>query len=337
MEEFDPNGVGVKGTLFALPYTVDEAEIVVLPVPWDVTVSYGSGTAQAPNSILDSSSQIDYFTLKKPKAWQTKVAMTEIPEVWESLGTDLRLKAEQYIEWIESGSPAEQAEAMSFMLDEINQESAQLVSYVQQETNYYLAEGKRTILLGGDHSTPLGHMQAVFAQNQNEEIGLLQIDAHADLREAYEGFTHSHASIMWNALQKISNVKLVQVGIRDLCEAEADIIKSDERITCFYNEVMNSRLFNGEYWSVICKEVVHALPQKVYISLDIDGLSPEHCPNTGTPVPGGLSFDQLVFLFNELKASGKEIVGADLVEVGQEAWDANVGARMLWQLVQLIK
>jgi len=336
MDEFDPNGVGVKGSLFGLPYAIDDADIVVLPVPWDVTVSYQAGTAKAPEAILAASSQIDYFLLADPKAWQTKVAMADIPDVWEALGLELRIKAERYISWLEEGSSEQEQEEMEKILTEINQETTQLMEYVAQETTYYHDEGKKTILLGGDHSTPLGHIGSILA-NQADDVGILQIDAHADLRIAYEGFTYSHASIMWNVLEQNKNAQVVQVGIRDLCEAEASMIRQDERLTCFYDERMKERLFNGEYWSILCKEIINSLPQKVYVSVDIDGLEPQYCTNTGTPVPGGLGFDQLVFLFHQLKASGKEILGADLVEVGHNEWDANVGARVLWQLIQLIK
>lgn len=336
MEKFDPNGVGVKGSLFGLPYTVDDADIVVLPVPWDVTVSYAAGTAKGPEAILEASSQIDYYLLNEKNTWQTKVAMSDIPEVWETLGFELRLKAEQYIAWLEEGSPEAQRELKLGFLQEINQETEQLMDYVQQETAYYHNEGKKTILLGGDHSTPLGHILEII-QRESEPVGILQIDAHADLREAYEGFPFSHASIMWNVLKQLDQIKLVQLGIRDLCEAEAEMIQTDDRITCFYNQRIQERLFNGEYWSILCKEVINSLPEKVYISIDIDGLEPQYCPNTGTPVPGGISFDHLVFLLHELIKAGKEVIGADLVEVGAEEWDANVGARVLWQLVQLIK
>jgi len=336
MTKFDPNGVGIKGSLFGLPYGLEEADIVVIPVPWDVTVSYGGGTAKGPEAILDASSQIDYYLPNKPDAWKRKVVMAEIPEVWEALGADLRQEAIAYIDWLENGSPAEQSEAMTIILEKINRESAQLMRYVEQELTYYLEEGNKTILLGGDHSTPLGHIKALSSKFKNEKIGVLQIDAHADLRQAYEGFTYSHASVMWNMLDQTRNVNLVQMGVRDLCEAEAEMILQDERITCFYNQRMRERLFNGEYWSVICEEVIKSLPQKVYLSVDIDGLEPQYCPNTGTPVPGGISFDELLFLFQKLKASGKEIIGADLVEVGKDEWDANVGARVLWSLVQLL-
>lgn len=333
MTKFDPNGVGVKGTLFGLPWTEEESEIIVLPIPWDVTVSYGAGTAYAPQSILDASSQIDYFLLDKPEAWRTKVAMTDIPEVWLAKRKDLRWKAEQYINWLEEGSDPKQEMAMEAIRLEVNEECAQLTEYVMQETAYWSDEGRKTILLGGDHSTPLGHIKALAVK---QSFGVLQIDAHADLRTAYEGFDHSHASIMHNVLKETNVSHLVSVGIRDLCEQEAKEIETNSKITCFYDHLMKERLFQGESWSILCKDIVNSLPDKVYISLDIDGLDPASCPGTGTPVPGGLTYDQLIFLFKTLKRSGKTIVGADLVEVGSYEWDANVGARVLWQLVHLL-
>lgn len=333
MTNFDPNGVGVKGTLFGLPWTEDESEIIVLPIPWDVTVSYGAGTAYAPRAILNTSTQIDYFILDKADAWQTKVAMADIPEVWLAKRNELRWKAEQYISWLEEGSdPDKEMEMEAFRL-EVNEECAQLCEYVMQETVYWSAEGKKTLLLGGDHSTPLGHMRALAAK---QSFGVLQIDAHADLRPAYEGFEHSHASVMHNVLKEKNITQLISVGVRDLCEQEAQEIEANSKVTCFYDQLMKERLFQGESWSILCKEIINSLPESVYISVDIDGLDPSSCPGTGTPVPGGLSYDQLSFLFKTLKMSGKTIVGADLVEVGSFEWDANVGSRILWQLVHLL-
>lgn len=333
MTQFDPNGVGVKGTIFGLPWTEEEAEIIVLPAPWDVTVSFGAGTALAPEAILEASSQIDYYHLDIPEAWRKKVAMAEIPEVWQAKGKALRIKAEAYINWLEEGGVSKHKGMMGVILQEINEECAQLNEYVAQETLYWRGQGKRTILLGGDHSTPLGHIRALATE---EPFALLQIDAHADLRIAYEGFDFSHASIMHNVLKDVNVKQLVSVGVRDLCEQEAAEHVANSKITCYYDQRLKERLFQGESWAMLCQEIINSLPEKVYVSVDIDGLHPSNCPNTGTPVPGGLSFDQLTYLLNQLRKSNKTVVGADLVEVGNNDWDANVGARMLWQLVHLL-
>ena len=170
-------------------------------------------------------------------------------------------------------------------------------------------------------------------------MGILQIDAHADFRKAYEGFTYSHASIMYNVLDRVNVERLVQVGIRDYCEEEFNRIElGDLHVKCFFDQHLKEEQFQGKTWHQQCEEIVSHLPSKVYLSVDIDGLRPEFCPSTGTPVPGGLDTDQLFYLFKMVKESGKEVLGADLVEVapGPTEWDANVGARVLWRMVHLL-
>ena len=334
--KFDPNAAGLKGTLFGLPHTTDSAEIVVIPVPWDVTVSYGAGTAEAPSAILEASSQIDSEFPDQSGAWKTRVAMAEIPEVWQSLSKSLRPKAQAYINWLTSGKNEHQQMAMDSDLHEVNRQCKRLMSYVREQTAYWQSKGKKTILLGGDHSTSLGHIQ-VCAEKEGS-MGILQIDAHADLRKAYEGFTHSHASIMYNALQSSEINKLVQVGVRDYCEEEfTRIAHSNGRIHTFFDQHLKEAAYTGKTWHKQCLEIVATLPDKVYISFDIDGLDSKLCPNTGTPVPGGLEMGEVCYLLKMVVASGRKFVGADLNEVvpGVDEWDANVGARVLWFLANL--
>src|SRR5690606_2133030 len=118
---------------------------------------------------------------------------------------------------------------------------------------------------------------------------VLQIDAHADLRRAYEGFQYSHASIMYNILEEIPAVtKLVQVGIRDYCDEEFEAItKSQGRIVTFFDRDLKAGAYQGKTWDQQTDEIIRELPERIYISFDIDGLDPKLCPNTGTPVPGG--------------------------------------------------
>jgi agmatinase len=196
-----------------------------------------------------------------------------------------------------------------------------------------IQDGKKVCVLGGEHSTPLGLIEAMG--DNYESFGILQIDAHADLRDAYEGFEQSHASIMFNALKIENLTHLVQVGIRDLCEDEVQVINEDDRITTFYDWDMKSEQFQGVSWHKICEEIINKLPQNVFISFDIDGLLPSLCPNTGTPVPGGLSFEQATYLLQMLADSKKNIIGFDLNEVAPGADEINVivGARILMELL----
>jgi agmatinase len=143
---------------------------------------------------------------------------------------------------------------------------------------------------------------------------------------------------MYNALKTASVSKLVSVGLRDVCEAEMEVVfNSNDRITPFFDHQIKAKLFEGGNWSTICDEIIAELPQKVYVSFDIDGLDPKLCPNTGTPVPGGLSFEQAVYLLRKLVESERTIIGFDLCEVNpsESTLDANVGARILYHLGNL--
>lgn len=336
-QAFNPNGVGVKGTLFGLPFDTENAKVVVIPVPWDVTVSYGAGTADGPQAIFDASPQIDYSQLDIEDAWKMGIAMAEIPEVWYALGKTLRSKSEVYIEWLEDGADEDQKAEMELILQEINEQTEQLMLYVQQQSEYWLSQGKATVLLGGDHSTPLGHIKA--CGEHYGDFGVLQIDAHADLREAYEGFQFSHASIMTNVLKIDKVKKLVQVGIRDFCKEEQECIQeSNGRVVTFFDQDLKHSQFEGKTWADQCQEIINALPERVYISFDIDGLDPKLCPNTGTPVPGGFDLEQVMYLFKQVVLSGRTIIGCDLNEVaqGEDEWDANVGARALYRMINLM-
>ena len=198
-------------------------------------------------------------------------------------------------------------------------------------------KGKLVALLGGDHSTPLGYMRALG--EKYPEFGILQIDAHCDLRDAYEGFVYSHASIMYNALNEIPQVtKLVQAGTRDFSEGEYEMVQQDSKIKTYFDKDIRNRQYEGETWKTIADEIVAQLPDKVYISFDIDGLDPKLCPNTGTPVQGGFETEEVFYLLQKIQKAGKHIIGFDLSEVStsESCWDANVGARVLFKLCNLL-
>ena len=331
-KEFNPNDIGVaNGNYFGLQVEAKDAEINLLPVTWDATVSYGAGTAAGPQAILDASLQVDLFDPYVPEAWKARVGTLPFNEDLATMNEEARECAETIIGALEEGEGADPA-----LLERVNALSDRVNQYVYEAVAQQHKEGKIVGIVGGDHSSPLGGMKA--AAEHFGEFGILHIDAHADLRDAYEGFTYSHASIMFNALRQIPQVKqLVQVGIRDYCEQEDALIRSNDRITAFPDAAVRRRLFEGETWGKICDEIVAALPEQVYISFDIDGLLPAYCGGTGTPVPGGLEFAEAEYLLARISASGKRIVGFDLCEVAPAAegeWDANVGARILFKLIQ---
>lgn len=333
---FDPNGVGIaNGNLFGFPVAENDANIVVIPVPWDATASYGKGTSDGPKAILEASTQLDFYHPQLPNAWNTKVFMTPISDEIKQINDLLCIEAVQYIDFLENGGELTNDSPFYESVSKINETSEQLKINLKERSTKLLNEGKIVAVLGGEHSTPLGLIQAI--DEQGKDFGVLQIDAHADLRDAYEGFQQSHASIMHNVLSSCTNMKkLVQVGIRDVANSEVELIANEPRVTTFFDWSLKERQFNGESWQSIVASIINELPQNVYISFDIDGLHPALCPNTGTPVVGGFELEQINYLFFQLVESGRKIVGFDLNEVapGESGdWDANVGARALWNLI----
>lgn len=338
LSQFDPNSVGLKSNnIFGLPFREEDAELVLLPVPWEVTVSYRLGTARGPEHVFDASMQIDLYDPDAVDQWKKGYYMLPIDKNIRKKSDYLRQCAELIISFLAEGGIISENEQLAHKLQEINNGGKLLYDWVHEMTLNLLKKGKKVGLIGGDHSTPLGFIKALSEVHGN--FGILQIDAHADLRDAYEGFTYSHASIMYNVLKEIPEVKrLVQVGIRDYCDEElVHIQQNPDRITTFFDKDIKERQYEGDTWKKICHEIIDSLPQKVYISFDIDGLDPKLCPNTGTPVPGGFELNEIFYLLKQLHASGKQLIGFDLNEVScgehsSDGLDAIVGARTLYKL-----
>jgi agmatinase len=342
MKIFDPNAAASSDSgIFGLPFSVEEAQLVLLPIPWEVTTSYGVGTAKAPQAILQASKQVDLFDLELGNFFEQGIAMMEESnqvQLWNSQGRKLAQEV------IASGGSHENPQLRQAVVG-VNALSSQLNHYVYTQTKQLLAQNKQVGLVGGDHSTPFGMIQAFL--EQYPQMGILHFDAHADLRKAFEGFEYSHASIMYNVLTQTPLARLVQVGIRDLCEEEFECIQHNaDRVITFYDTNLTEQKMHGKTWGGICEEIVQELPQQVYISFDIDGLDPRFCPHTGTPVPGGLDYVEALLLIKKVVQSGRSIIGFDLNEVSPGVdnlstsaiadtaaqWDANVGARLLYKL-----
>lgn len=333
-ESFDPNGPASAEGIFGLPHTPTDSRVVLIPVPWEATVSYGSGTAGGPAAILRASHQVDLFDRDTGKPYEAGISMLSISETVRAWSEEARLLAGTILEKGGAGDDPQ----LRLNLDRVNHLGTLLNGWVANETRAWLACEKIVGIVGGDHSVPLGAISAIA--DKHPGLGILHIDAHADLRPAYEGFTFSHASIMENVIREIPTVsKLVQVGVRDYCEQEDETIRgSAGRIRTFFESDVRRELLDGGSWRRVCNRIVAELPEANYISFDIDGLDPTLCPNTGTPVPGGLSFAEMVVLLKTLVESGRKIVGFDLVEVAPDPtaaseWDANVAARVLYKMI----
>lgn len=321
---FDPDATGVaNGAYFGFPFSLENAALALISVPWDATVSYGEGTAAGPAAMIEASTQIEIYDADfDADLWRKGIATLPVDEWIERSGRKARKAAKKVIAHVEAGG-SEHDPQVSEPLAAVNAASEKLNHKVQQACAEQLATGRVVGLVGGDHSTPLGLMRALAASGSR--FGILHIDAHADLRDAYEGFEYSHASIMRNALKIEGVEKLVQVGLRDFSRAEAEFAASESRVVWYTDRAWSA---HKDYEGLVAQ-----LPQEVYISFDIDGLERALCPSTGTPVPGGVSWHDALNLLDAVRRSGRRVVGFDLTEVtpGQE-WDAIVGARLLYKL-----
>ncbi|MBX3017285.1 MAG: agmatinase [Bdellovibrionaceae bacterium] len=331
----DVSDVGLKnGNYLGLDIEAKDADIVVFPIPWDVTTSYRPGTVDGPDSVLNASTQLDLYSPYLDDVGSLKIGTIPVPEQWRERSASLRKQTAQYISALEQGEDRGTAE-MTKIREAANRGGVELQEWSRKEVAKLLDQGQAVLTLGGDHSVPLGPIEAHAAKFPG--LSVLHFDAHADLRDAYEGFEQSHASIMFNVLKLKGVDRLVQVGIRDVSEFEINLIKNDDRIHTFFDWDLKNAEYEGESWKSICDRIVAKLGPQVYISFDIDGLDPKLCPNTGTPVPGGLEMAQATALIQAVVRSGRKVVGGDLVEVAPapegDEWDGNVGARMLFQIM----
>lgn len=339
-KKFDPTTtISSEFGIFGIPLSEAECRLTLLPVPWEVTTSYGKGASNGPRIIREASEQIDLFDFETKTAYEAGYFMKEISEEVQTKSNQFKALAQEVIS-LKTEQSTDTAK-ISKLTEQVNKASTELTDWVYNQTKTILDSGKLFGLVGGDHSTPLGAIKAIcerHSQNGQSEVGILHLDAHSDTRKSYQGFEQSHASIMYNVMNlPTAPKKLVQIGIRDFCEEEYDYVTTHPRIKTFFDIGLKQRLLKGESWASVAADVINELPQKVYISFDIDGLDPRFCPSTGTPVIGGLSTDEVFFLFNLLAQSGRQIVGFDLNEVSsgeayESEWDGNVGARMLYKL-----
>lgn len=330
-KNFDPDGPAPANSgIYGLPFAPEDSRVVIVPVPFEATTSYGGGTSKGPAAVLAASRQVDLFDHETGRPYASGIAMLPIPRTVARWNREAKALAATVIE---KGGPVDKKTRAA--AERVNEYGEQVNEWVYEQTRLLLDAGKMPVILGGDHAVPFGAIRAYAESYPN--IGILHLDAHADLRDAYEGFTWSHASIFNNVMTKIPGVgRLVQVGVRDLGEAERRMIESFEgRIVTFFDADLARRKDDGIPFAKIADDLVSALPNDIYLSWDIDGLDPTLCPGTGTPVPGGLSWNEAIALLRAVKRARKRIVGLDLCEVspGDTEWDANVGARLLYKMI----
>ena len=332
---FDPSAASLPGSgVFGLPHSEAEAGVVLVPVPFEATTSYGGGAARGPAAVLEASRQVDLFDVETGRPYQAGIHMQPIPA--RILALDARARADA-APVIEAGGVANGGPELAEAAARVNAASAEVNAWVESEVSRLLAAGKKVGVVGGDHSVAFGGIAAHARRFPG--MGVLHLDAHADLRNAYEGFEHSHASILFNVVERLPGVsRLVQVGLRDVSDEEMAYVEASQgRVVAHHDALLAAARFEGESWAAQVRRMLEPLPGDVYLTFDVDGLDPTLCPHTGTPVPGGLSFQEACALVAGVVKSGRRIVGLDLVEVAPgpdgDQWDGNVGARLLYKMI----
>ncbi|MCS6913702.1 MAG: agmatinase family protein [Myxococcales bacterium] len=336
MSTIDPNAAARPDSgLFGLDTPAEQAGVILLPVPFDATTSYHRGAALGPTAILQASRQVELYDHETGHPYRAGIHLLPPPDGIDLWNEEARAAAEPIL--ARGGEIGEDA-ALRARLARVNELGERVAEVVERTAEHWLDAGRLFGVVGGDHSVPLGAICACARRHPG--LGILHIDAHADLRRAYQGFVHSHASIMANVLERAPQLgRLVQVAVRDLCPEELERIQhSNGRVVLFHDAELWRARHSGEPFVRICERIVAELPAEVYISFDIDGLDPALCPHTGTPVPGGLGFAEACALLSALSGSGRRVVGFDLCEVApgpdpHDEWDGNVGARILYKLI----
>ena len=326
----------IRGKIYGNNISEEKASVVLIPVPWETTVSPPSGTARTPAHMLKSSYKINPYNEDYPDYDNTDIAMLPIPKDWVMLSDQLQGIVTGYINSLESATNKKVYSANSNAIAQINKYCEDLKEYVRKQSIKYLNKDKMVGVVGGDHSVCLGLIEALTSKYK--DFGILQVDAQTGLSPYDYGFMYSHKSIMNNVLKIPQITKIVQVGLRDYTKEEVEVIKnSNGKIVSFFDANLKKQQYEGVFWKDICTNIVKNLPDLVYINFDIDGLDYKLCPGTALPVPGGMDFSQAIFLIKAIVEAGKTIIGFDLCEVAageQIDWDISVANRLMYNIIK---
>lgn len=251
------------------------SKVVVLPVPYEKSVSYGKGTKDGPRAILDASHYVEFYDEETKR------------EVYRELGITT-------LEPLDIATLTEEA-ALQMIYDNVKQ---------------LIQQNKFIIMIGGEHTITQSSL-AAFAERYRD-LSILHIDAHSDLRSDYQGSKYSHASVMARVCEFLDPHRLIQVGVRAQSIEEAEFIEMNGVTTLYAHEIRAGKYTKLlKYWYDF---PIDKLTQHVYITFDLDGLDPSIMPATGTPEPNGLLWDETMKLLQRL-CQKKTIVGCDVVEL----------------------
>ncbi|MGI8893129.1 MAG: agmatinase [Bacteroidia bacterium] len=273
-------------------YSYKQAKYVIQSAPYEYTSSYLTGSSRGPEAILDASHFVEFYDEESDfEAYQAGICTLA---------------------------------AMSFE----NKVDEEAVNIIEENTSALLDDGKFVISLGAEHTVTSGFVRAYA--NKVNNLSVLQIDAHSDLRDAYLGNKYSHASVM--ARVNELGLKITQIGIRAQEKAEADLIKSSPNINTFYAHQLRS----DSSWM---QKAVDTLSNNVYITIDADGFDPSLVPSVGTAEPGGLFWHETLD-FLRMVCREKNVVGFDVVEVAPtegQILSEFVLAKLIYKLIGFIE
>lgn len=266
----------------------EESKVVVLPIAYDSTTSFRSGSREAPAAIINASRQVELYDEELENEIYDKIGIHTFKELLPNMA-----------------GPAHQIEAVNMaVLDIVN-------------------EGKFPVMIGGEHSLTLGAVKAVKDRYSN--VSVLHFDAHTDFREEYEGTPYSHACVMKRVYEE--GVNVAQIGVRNTSKEEARFIKSNNIFS------VGARQYRYGYYGV--EDIVDALGDMVYVSIDMDVFDPSEVPAVGTPEPGGLTWYEVLDILQEVTFH-KKVVGFDIVELcpipGNFASDF-LAAKLIYKLI----
>ncbi len=331
--EFDPEGTFTdESSIFGLPKDM-ESKLSILPTAWEVTTSFRRGTLFGPEALFNATKQMDLFHPYWRKSYEKGISWdVDFLEKTKLMNSEATPYALNVINSLETGGEVNQQD-----IEKVNMASDNFNEYVYNTSKLILEndKNKRIGLVGGDHSCPYGLIKAL-SEKYDGDFSIIHLDAHFDLRDSYQGFRHSHASIMKNVLDLKTAPKIYQMGLRDFSASEFNL--ASEKTTFLLDQEFHKLKIEGKSFRNILDDFFKNLSEKIYISFDIDGLAPEFCPNTGTPVPGGLAYSEAVYLTHYLHERGHELIGFDLVEVSPDCdkedlgLDEIIGSRLLYEL-----
>lgn len=252
---------------------LENSKIVILPAPYEHTVSYGKGAGAGPEAILKASSQVEFFDIEfdRELCFSTGIATLE-------------------------------------PLDFKGKHDKEALDYLQSVVEELLNLDKFVVTVGGEHTISAAPIAAHYKRYPN--MSVLHFDAHADLRQSYEGNPYSHACVMARVADFISPEYIVQVGIRALSSEEANFIEENDIATFYASDIKIG--YYGKKW---INHIVDVLTDEVYITFDLDFFDPAIMPATGTPEPDGFLYNDALKILRRLNIKGKRIVGFDVVEL----------------------